>query len=704
MADLNIKDLAVILRHGSRMAFTIFLVIFCLSLFAALLFAPEYEVSTTILVEQEDPSALMLPNPATLLLGGFQTSENETELIKSRAVIDGLVEKFNLQFPVERVHDSFFYQILGRFRGDPEFVGAPYFVRVHPSLANEEGDITVTDAGYTLENGSERTDCLWGKPCTFKGGEVIMERTGEIPSGERYAFSYRTYVKARKAVRDSYEAFPLGDKASTLFRVSMETTNTPFASLFLNELVSIFSQKKMVWRTETTEITRAFLERLATRLKDERDEKLLKLTAFMSNSRTILPDEQVKTLVMQKLELEQQKKEIDIRRSLIGEFRKVIGEGGARMLPAPMLDDDKAFSEVVASYNALVMEEKKASEIYFDSHPGLIMLRQQLAAARNTIGTMADDSETNIRQVDTLLSAKIAAIDNEMRRLPPELSELAVLKAEEQAVEKIYWFINEKLYENEIKKESMKHDIRIIDPADPREEKLFPRISVSLLISFALALLLSVSTVLGHYFLRRTVAFGEEIPRLTGQDPARIDLPRIEGTETAVFDDLLLRLMVSAGIIDKQRGIIAVCGIKRGAGISFIAERLAELFSRRGYRAVLVGSAAPAPLTATTGKATGPLRVVIDSGAFADAGSAAWEKLRRLREENDMIIVDTPPMSESVDAELLAGEADAVLLVIRVGWTARALLRKHLDILARRTAPKGGTLLVAANDSRCIIP
>ncbi|HSA33022.1 MAG TPA: hypothetical protein P5077_04785 [bacterium] len=702
MTDLTLKDLLIILRHGSRMMLILFPAIFFISLFAALLFAPEYEVSTTILIEQDDPSALMLPNPATLLLGGFQTSENETELIKSRAVIDGLVDHFNLQFPVERLNDSFFSQLIGRLRGDPEFIGAPYFVQTHPALADGSGDVTVTGTGYTIGNGSESADCTWGKPCTFKGGQVVMEKAGEIPDGERYEFSYRTYVKARKAVRDSYEAFPLGDKASTLFRVSMETTNTPFAALFLNELVSIFSEKKMRWRTETTEITRAFLERLSSRLKEERDEKLRKLTAFMSNSRTILPDEQVKTLVLRKLELEQQKKEIDIRRSLIGEFRKAIGEeGGARMLPAPMLDDDKAFGDVVSTYNALVMQEKKASEIYLDSHPDLVMLRQQITTARKTIGSMADDSDTNIRQVETLLNTKMTEIDNEMRRLPPELSELAVLKAESQAVEKIFWFLNEKLYENEIKKESMKHDIRIIDPADPREEKLFPRISISLVLAFVLALLLSTAVVFGHYFLRRTLAFGEEIPRLTGHAPLRADLPRIDGSDTELFDDRLLRLLVSAGIIDRHCGIIAVCGIKRGAGISFVAERTAELLARRGYRTVLMGATASAP---SPEKTSVPLRVAMESGAFADAAGAVRGKLLHLREDNDFVIVDTPPMSESVDAELLAGEADAVLVVTRVGWTERALLRKHLDILARRVELKEGMLLVAANDSRCIIP
>ncbi len=704
MNDLTIKDIVPILRHGAKLLFSVFGVVFLISIITMFLIAPQYEVSTTILIEQEDPSALMLPNPAAILLGSMQGSQNEVELIKSRAVIDTLIEKFNLQFPIRRSHDSFFRQLMGRFRGDPDYIGSPYFLKTHSSLINVEGMITISANGFRIENGDEKADCEWSKPCTFKNGEIVMERVGEIPIGEQYEFSYRNYVRTRKSVFDSYDAFPLGEsKSPTLLNVMMQTTNTPFASLFLNELISVFSEKKVQWRTEATEITRIFLEKLAGRLKDERDEKLKKLTTFMSNSRTILPDEQIKTLVFRKLELEQQKKEIDIQRSLIGEFRRTVGEEGpSRMLPAPMLGDDKAFSEMIATYNTLVMEEKKASEIFFDSHPDLIMLRQQLLTARKTISAMADDSDANIRQVEVLLNTKIGEIDNEMRRLPPALSELAVLKAEEQSVEKIYWFLNEKLYENEIKKESMRHDIRIVDPADSREEKLFPRISTSFIIAFGLALLASLSAIFVHYFFRRTIPFGEEIPHLIGHDPLRVNLPRVDATNTAVFDDLLLRLMVTSGLIDKRGGLIAVCGIKQGAGISFIATRLAHLFAHRGYRTALLGEYGES--SGKSGKETDiPTHVSFNGDTLAHADGNALNRLSKIRDEYDFIVVDTPPMSISVDAELLAGIADITFLVVRVDWTPRALLRKHYTLLSHRAQQEGKTVLVAVNNSKCIL-
>ena len=134
MSSLTIKDLLSILSQEKRLLLIVFGAVFAVTLFITFLIPPSYEVSTTILIERDDETALMLPSPATLLLGGIQTTENETELIKSRTVIDALIEKFNLQFPVEQKHDAFIFHLLRLFRGGPEFIGSPYFAKVHPGM------------------------------------------------------------------------------------------------------------------------------------------------------------------------------------------------------------------------------------------------------------------------------------------------------------------------------------------------------------------------------------------------------------------------------------------------------------------------------------------------------------------------------------------------------------------------------------------
>jgi capsular exopolysaccharide synthesis family protein len=59
----------------------------------------------------------------------------------------------------------------------------------------------------------------------------------------------------------------------------------------------------------------------------------------------------------------------------------------------------------------------------------------------------------------------------------------------------------------------------------------------------------------------------------------------------------------------------------------------------------------------------------------------------------DFVVIDTPPVNLLADAALLASAADAVLLVVRAGYTQRDSLRYAMDQLEAVRAPVLGTLL-----------
>jgi succinoglycan biosynthesis transport protein ExoP len=61
-----------------------------------------------------------------------------------------------------------------------------------------------------------------------------------------------------------------------------------------------------------------------------------------------------------------------------------------------------------------------------------------------------------------------------------------------------------------------------------------------------------------------------------------------------------------------------------------------------------------------------------------------------LRQSFDLIIFDTPPMLGLADAKFLASQVDVMLLVVRLGWTDRTLLKQVLEgIKMSQTAPIG---------------
>jgi len=55
--------------------------------------------------------------------------------------------------------------------------------------------------------------------------------------------------------------------------------------------------------------------------------------------------------------------------------------------------------------------------------------------------------------------------------------------------------------------------------------------------------------------------------------------------------------------------------------------------------------------------------------------------MTRLREQFDFIVVDSPPIMPVADGLILRGISDQVVLVVRAGYTARAVLRRALNSL-----------------------
>ncbi len=69
------------------------------------------------------------------------------------------------------------------------------------------------------------------------------------------------------------------------------------------------------------------------------------------------------------------------------------------------------------------------------------------------------------------------------------------------------------------------------------------------------------------------------------------------------------------------------------------------------------------------------------------------ELLDHLRPQYDMIIIDSPPVMVGADARLLSQYADATIVVVRWGKTQRQIVKHSLDNLQRSGARLAGTLL-----------
>lgn len=135
---------------------------------------------------------------------------------------------------------------------------------------------------------------------------------------------------------------------------------------------------------------------------------------------------------------------------------------------------------------------------------------------------------------------------------------------------------------------------------------------------------------------------------------------------------------------DLRRGVVhSVFKVAREPGLSEVLRGLTRFdLARRG---VLIGERGTLDFL-TTGR--------LHPGEYGMVASDAMrDLLAQVREDYDVVIVDTPPVNIITDAALLGASADGVVLVARSGVTEAAALSYAVDQLRHVRAPMLGVVL-----------
>ncbi len=275
--------------------------------------------------------------------------------------------------------------------------------------------------------------------------------------------------------------------------------------------------------------------------------------------------------------------------------------------------------------------------------------------------------------------------------------------------------------------------VTTLDGATAPREPVSPDVVRNLALGVALGLLAGLLAVLLPARFGRRVTSREDVHDRTGATvlatfvDARRD--RADGPATELFADpagqeavRAIRSHVLRGSGETPPRIVVVTGAVRGAGASSVAVGLALGLAGAGTRTLLVdadvrrpriarylGLSAGSGLTdVLSGRSTfedavrswgdGPLSVLtagsvpMDPGAVYDS-PALRVLLDRLRDTQDVVIIDAPALGPVPGAAVLAGWADGCILVARYGATRHEHLAGAAAVLAREKAHLLGVVL-----------
>lgn len=277
--------------------------------------------------------------------------------------------------------------------------------------------------------------------------------------------------------------------------------------------------------------------------------------------------------------------------------------------------------------------------------------------------------------------------------------------------------------------------LQVVSTAVPPASPVWPRPVLSIAVALIASLLLGVGIALALELLSPRVSREDEllleqrlpilarVPRMRrrvvrGYLAGREPLP---GNVREAYRTLRASLQ-TAGREDRFPQVVLVTSAVPGEGKTMTSVNLAITLSLAGYRVVLVDGDLRRPMVATVFGAAAPAHGLADvllgratlEDALVDApgygqqlrlllaspehayliDALAPDRVQRvltdLRLTADVVIIDSPPITEVADALALADDADALLVAVRLGHTRRDRLNELRRMLGQRgSSPTG---------------
>ncbi len=508
---------------------------------------------------------------------------------------------------------------------------------------------------------------------------------------------------------------------SRLIKVTMVAGDPYVAQDLLVNYLDIYLENNLQKRRQTVLDAQAWLKKELTRVENRLTKSLVTLVEFNSKHGIVSLDDDsnhVMTFFNKAAEGLAQSEEARVR---LKAYSGSIDPRGATTLPqginSPELDT------LQQKMTNLESQAAEMSNIYSEDYPKLVMVRKQLAFVKKRIENLKKQTlETALESADQEVSLQQEAFEKAKEEAMNVNSlgvQHAILKKEVGTNEHIYKIILEKSKEMDLNTQIVGNNVKIIDPPSLPIDPIYPRTVLIIGLGITLGMIMAVFTVIiaEHFDNKvRTIQDIEDKLKLTSlgvvPDYRRMKGPGIDirsGTplEFAAYDqprapfaesirNVKTSLLLSTPPSDSKTIVFTSSTPKEGKTFLSVAiassiasgdrkvllidadmrkPRMGSVFGERagspGLSSLLTdGSVKPG---STIRKSRVPGLHYLTAGPTPPNPAMLLEAKRmhslmdRVKEYFDVVIIDTPPLLGFSDAQILAQQADGVVIVVRQG-------------------------------------
>jgi len=538
--EWDVREIITFLKDKWRLILKVTVLFFIGVVLYTLIQSPQYASTTRLVVQEEKPEVAGLIQkgvPVVQRLFGYGNVGNQLEFLKSRVLIERLVEEEHLQVQVGSAY-GFFGKLLRPLRKISAFFKprgiAEDLSRQDRLYRLRVVDAQIEDLSYKEERrfilsvtGSDSfsiTGPSLAEPVEGKIGQWVglgksrlkFDFSPAVKLGEKFAIKLINKERAIDQISSSRRVFRSSREANHII-VEFRYPNPVRAQQLLKKLVEIYQSVNRELKARDTRESLTFIRKELKEVQSRLRSAQQALDAFQESKGVYLISDEAKAIVEQLVELKKWRNNSDIYLKVLDRVLKGLEQGNdeavSGLLEFPATEEIQ-LSDILTRFSQL-LQSRQAQLLYkTEEHPDIIALNEQIEALRGQVKEVisADYERTRTRIAE--IDDKISELEDKLLSFPRIESQFARLQLDVEVNTGTYTYLKERESEAEILLSSVVSDAEILDPPSEPWEPVSPSWPLNLLLGVLVGLFLGVVSAAIGSSLSRRVSSSDVVERL----------------------------------------------------------------------------------------------------------------------------------------------------------------------------------------------
>ena len=556
-----------------------------------------------------------------------------------------------------------------------------------------------------------------GKPCYIKASLAGNQLRGE-------ALNRRIKVK-------------LVTKKSNGIDLTLAETNKSRGKDILNKLMELYNERGQKEKDEQAINTAKFIdERLALIYKGLTSSEA-DIEAFRRRNNMINVELQMKNTMAKQEMADRAIIKLETDKRLLGMVKDFVNDPANRHSFIPFDVDSSAASGSIKTYNNLLVKRQELEQSAKGDNMVLKRIDEQIETMHQNIIKSIDTSIKGINLQLSQAQGETNSTNNDMGKVPSIEREAQDLYRQQGIQNSLYTFLLQKREENALVLAATTPKGKIVDHAYAQSTPISPNRLVTLALALMAALMLPLLLVYLKDLFTTKFSNQEELEEISQvpfighvhHNRHKTALVVKDGKTSSIVELFrYIRNNLQFLLNKEEDKVILVTSSVSGEGKSFISTNIASSFALLGRRVALVGMDIRSPKLAqmldlnempgvtsylsqsnvTLDQIAQPCKEVKGLDVFVGGaippnpselllGDRVKDFFRDLREQYDVIIVDSAPVAQVSDSFALDKYSNATVYVTRANYTKRNLI-KFMNRIAANKQLKN--MCVVLNDTK----